>query len=106
MSVYEQVLAIARTQAAAAAGGDLNTAVALLRERGELIAGAPPAEASDQPLIRAILELDRDIATAIRRRMIAIRDEALALRQGQHALAGYGGTAQRRRDPRLVDSVG
>ena len=105
MSVYERVLEIARAQAEAASAGDVETAAALLEERGQLIATAPPAGEADEPLIRAVLELDRDIATAFRRRMLAIRDEALGLQQGQHALKSYGGTVTRRRLPRLVDRV-
>ena len=89
MSIYQRVLEIAQAQAAAAAAGDLNTATVLLEKRGTLIATAPPASAHDKPIIRAILELDRDIASAFRRRMIEIRDEALTLRNGQQALAGY-----------------
>ena len=89
MSTYERILEIAQSQAKAAASGDLNTAVQLLEKRGQLIASAPAASTSDEPTIRAILELDRDIATAFRRQMIAIRDEALGLQRGQHALSGY-----------------
>jgi len=101
MSPYARILEIARKQAAAARSGDLNTATMLLAERGELIASAPPAAAQDEPLIREVLELDRDIATAIRRRMIELRDEMLSMRQGQQALAGYG--APKPRNPRLLD---
>jgi Flagellar protein FliT len=89
MTVYEQILEITRNQADAAAAGDLNTAIALQGPRGELIAAAPPATATDEPVIRATLALDRNIATAIRERMLAIRDEMLAARKGQQALAGY-----------------
>jgi hypothetical protein len=56
-----------------------------------LVALAPRPTPQDESLIRAILELDRDIATAIRRGMLAIRDEALTARAGQKALAGYSG---------------
>src|SRR5579863_837971 len=89
MSAYDRILEIAQTQAKAAASGDINMAVALLEERGQLIASAPAASANDEPTIRAILDLDREIASAFRRQMIAIRDEALGLRRGQHALASY-----------------
>ena len=105
MSVYGRILEIAQAQADAASAGDLETAAALLEERGTLIATAPPPGQTDEPLIRAVLELDRDIATAFRRRMIALRDEALGLHQGQHALASYGGTGSRRRLPARVDRV-
>jgi hypothetical protein len=91
MTTYQQILEITRKQADAAAAGDLNTAIALQAPRGELIAAAPPATLADEPVIRATLELDRDIATAIRERMLAIRDEMLAARKGQKAVAGYGG---------------
>jgi hypothetical protein len=89
MTAYQRVLEIARQQALAASVGDLTTAATLLEERRALIAAAPPALAADHEVIRAILDLDRDIATAFRRRMIAIRDEVVATRHGQQALAGY-----------------
>jgi hypothetical protein len=90
MTVYEQILEITRKQAVAAAAGDLNMAIALQGPRGELIAAAPPATAADEPVIRATLALDRDIATAMRERMLAIRDEMLAAHRGHQALVGYG----------------
>ena|SRR5579859_3794425 len=91
MTAYEQVLDIARRQVIALEAGDVQTAAALLDERGRLIAAAPPTGPADEPVIRAILDHDRVIATAFRRRMIAIRDEVARLHHGQHALSGYGG---------------
>lgn len=91
MSVYQQVFEIAQAQAAAAAAGDLNMAVSLLERRGELIRTTPAATPADEPLIRATLDLDRDIATAIRHRMLAIREDLIRVGTGKAALAGYAG---------------
>jgi hypothetical protein len=96
MSIYEQVLAIAREQSAALANGELERAVGLLDQRAALLAGAPPPSKPEVPMVEEVLKLDRELATAIRHRMIAIRDEA---RQGQHgraALQGYSRTALHR----------
>ena len=95
MSHYERILEVTRSQAEAARAGDLERAVALLDVRSALIAEAPAPGPRDQQHIRSVLELDKDIATAIRYRMLAIRDQALASRQGQQALAGYAGAPRR-----------
>jgi hypothetical protein len=100
MTVYEQILEVTRRQAAAALADDVEGAIALMDERGRLVAAAPPPSEADHPIIRAILELERDIATSIRRRMLAIREEALASRHGQQALAGY---SSRGAGPRVFD---
>jgi hypothetical protein len=91
MSQYERILEITRIQANAAARGDLDTAIGLLDKRGDLIASAPTPSAEDERLIAEVLELEKDISTAIRLRMLAIRDQLLANRHGQQALAGYAG---------------
>jgi hypothetical protein len=96
MTVYEQVLAIARQQASALADGELDRAVSLLNRRAELLTGAPPPSESEVRVVEQILELDRELASAIRYRMIAIRDEARQGHQGRHALQGYSRTALRR----------
>jgi hypothetical protein len=94
MSPYERILEITRTQASAAAAGDLQTAISLLDQRGELIVSAPRPSADDQKLIPLILELEKDISTAFRLRMLAIRDQVLSNRVGQQALAGYAGDSR------------
>ena len=50
---------------------------------------APQPSVSDQSIISEILRLDKEIASAIRQRMLAIRDEAVSMRHGKQALAGY-----------------
>jgi|ERR1051326_629836 hypothetical protein len=89
MSAYERVLQLAREQSAAAARGDLDTAVRLLRDRAAILASAPPAEAGDADTIREILRRDRDLSGAIRKRMIDLRDRAVRSQHGRVALAGY-----------------
>jgi hypothetical protein len=96
MSVYEKVLSIAREQADALDRGELEHAVGLLDRRAELLAGAPPPTQAEVPVVEKILELDRELASAIRYRMIAIREDARQGHQGRHALQGYSRTALRR----------
>jgi hypothetical protein len=89
MSVYLQILDIAQAQAEAAGSGDLDRAAALLETRRLLMEDAPAPSARDEKLIRDILRLDKDLATAFRRRMIAIREEASGTQRGHAALHGY-----------------
>lgn len=96
MSIYEQVLAIAREQSEALGRGELERAIGLLDRRAELLEGAEPPSKPEVPLVEEILMLDRALATAIRQRMIAIRDEARQGQQGRQALQGYARTALRR----------
>ena len=96
MSIYEQVLSIARQQSEALSRGHLEYAVGLLERRAELLASALPPSQSEVPLVEEILSLDRELAAAIRHRMVAIRDEARAGQHGRQALQGYGRTSLRR----------
>ena len=86
---YAALLDLARRQVEAAGRGDVNAAMALMPARAEVLASAGPPAADDHATIREVLRLDRDLAGALRRRMIAIRDEAVGLQQGRTALAGY-----------------
>jgi hypothetical protein len=90
VSVYHQVLEIALEQSAALGRGELESATALLDRRAELLAHAPLASAAELPLVEEILQLDRKLATALRLRMIAIRDEVRDGERGRKALDGYG----------------
>ena len=89
MSAYLELLRVAEAQSAAMARGDLEGAVGLLDARAALLAQAGPPRPTDLDAIREVLRLDRDLSGAIRQRMIHIREEALASRRGQRALAGY-----------------
>jgi hypothetical protein len=104
MSTFEQVLTIAREQAAAAARGDLQTAAARLDERAALLRAAPPARPSDAAAIREILRLDHALSGMMRERMVAIRDEAMESQRGRRALDGYSHTPPAR--SRMFDAVG
>ena len=104
MNIYQQVLDIARDQAAALGRGELENAVALLDGRARLLIAAAPPRAEELPIVQEILQLDRGLASAIRERMIRIRNEALEGLQGQRALGGYGRPAPRR--PLAVDRLG
>jgi hypothetical protein len=106
MRAFEQVLQIAQEQAAAAARGDLMAAAARFEERGVLLLGAPTAEPADADAIREILRLDRELAGAIRLRMIAIRDEVKEGQRGREALTGYSYGHTPRQRARVLDAVG
>jgi hypothetical protein len=99
---YQQVLDIARQQSAALGRGELEAATALLDERGALLVGAPVPSPADVPLVEEILRLDRDLSSAIRHRMIALRDEARDGERGKQALNSYGRHLPRR--PMAIDT--
>jgi hypothetical protein len=89
VSLYRQVLDITRAQSAALSRGELETAVALLDDRAGLLADAASPSADEMPLAEEILRLDRQLSSAIRERMIAIRNEVLEGQHGRQALRGY-----------------
>jgi hypothetical protein len=102
-AAYARLLDLARDQAEAAARGDLDTAVNLLDVRAAVLEGAPAPGAADTDAIREVLRLDRDLSSAIRERMIELRDEARDSRRGNTALNGYARHVQRQ--PMAVDRV-
>jgi hypothetical protein len=97
------LLDLARDQAKLVARGDLETAVSLLDVRAALLVDAPAAGAADTDAIREVLRLDRELSSAIRERMIRLRAEVLANRQGHRALGGYARRVQRQ--PMAVDRI-
>lgn len=103
MGTYQKILDIAREQAASLGRGELDAAVALLEHRAELLVSAAPPGPEEVPFVQEILQLDRGLASAIRERMIRIRNDALEGKQGQKALGGYGRSAPRR--PMAVDRL-
>ena len=102
MSAYQQVLDIAREQSAALSRGELEVATRLLDERATLLAGTALPTVADVPIVEEILRLDRDLSSAIRQRMIAIRDEARDGERGRKALDSYGRRLPRR--PMAIDT--
>jgi hypothetical protein len=104
-SAYAALLELARRQIQAAERGDLTAAIALMPARADLLASAGAPSDADHDAIREVLRLDRDLATALRRRMIAIRNEAVGLQQGRTALAGYQPPLGERR-PRRLNALG
>ncbi|GAC1313689.1 MAG: hypothetical protein NVSMB2_02000 [Chloroflexota bacterium] len=89
MSAYHEVLALAREQVAAISRNDLDTVIRLLDDRAAVLAQVPRSAHGADGAIAEILLLDRQIAAALRERMIAIRDHVLTLNRGAEALAGY-----------------
>ena len=90
MSTYHDLLGLAEQQAEAVRRGDLETAIGLLDARGALLdrVGAPSRE--DLDAIREVLRLDRELSSALRERMIEMRNAARSLQTGRQALDGYG----------------
>ena len=103
MSLYQQVLDIAREQSAALAQGELEAANALLDQRAQLLLNALVPTPDEIPLIEEIMRLDRDLSSAIRERMIKIRNEVLDGQHGRRALDGYGRRLPRA--PLAIDRV-
>jgi hypothetical protein len=97
----QQLLELARPQAEAARQGDLDAAAEAFDTRAELLVDAPAPSASDLAAIHETLVLDRELASAIRERMIALREESLEMQRGRTALTGY--RASPIRDSVLVD---
>jgi hypothetical protein len=89
LSPYAVLLDLAHQQADAAARGDLESAIALLGDRAGILATAMPTCTQDREDMREVMRLDRELASAIRRRMIDIRNEVFGLQNGRTALAGY-----------------
>ena len=92
---------MALQQAAALGRGELEVATGLLESRAKLLVGAPVPSADEVPLIHEIMRLDRALSSAIRERMIDIRNEAVQGQHGRRALEGYGRRTPRR--PMAVD---
>jgi hypothetical protein len=101
MSIYQQVLDLAREQSEALRRGELESATALLEHRAALLVHASAPGPQEVGLVHEILRLDRDLSSAIRERMIKIRDEALESSHGRRALDGYARRTQRR--PLAID---
>jgi hypothetical protein len=102
---YAALLELAQRQVEAAERGDLSAAIALMPARADVLASAATPVRADYDAIREVLRLDRDLASALRRRMIAIRNEAVGLQQGRTALAGYQPPLGERR-PRRLNALG
>lgn len=102
---YAALLELAQRQVAAAERGDLTAAIALMPTRADVLASAGAPVGADFEAIRDVLRLDRDLASALRRKMIDIRNEAVGLQQGRTALAGYQPPVGERR-PRRLNALG
>jgi hypothetical protein len=90
MTLYAQLLEIAREQADLVGRGDLEAAIQALDARAELLAAAPEPSPADLAVIRETLTVDRELSSAIRARMIELRAEALHTQRGRGAVRGYG----------------
>jgi len=89
-NIYQQLLKLAHDQVAARQRGDLETALHIIDARARLIEGAPPASSEgDRAAIHEVLRLDRELSSAIRARMIEVRNEVAAGVRGHQALVGY-----------------
>lgn len=90
MSVFQEILEVSRAQSEALARGDLDAAMRMVQDRAVLIEHAGSAATpEDEDAIREVLRRDRDLSSAIRERMIEIRNHSRKLQQGRVALSGY-----------------
>jgi hypothetical protein len=103
MSLYQQVLDIAHEQSAALSRGELEAATALLDHRAHLLVNAVAPTPAEVPLVEEIMRLDRDLSSAIRERMIKIRNEVRDGQQGRRALDSYGRRLPRQ--PLAIDRI-
>lgn len=100
-TAYDRLLELSRRQHDAAARDDIAAVITLMNERVRILTDAKPATDSDHQTIAEVLRLDRDVATAIRKRMLAVRNEAVSLQNGRTALRGYTPPLGERRARRL-----
>src|SRR4051794_11104390 len=91
-SKYAPLLAIARHQHDLLERGDLEQAISLMDARADLIVAVGAPEPADHETLREVLRLDRELSSAIRERMVRLRNEAFEGQQGRRALTGYGRT--------------
>jgi hypothetical protein len=91
-SKYAPLLAIARQQADLLERGDIEQAISMMDTRADIIVAVGPPEPADHETLREVLRLDRQLSSAIRERMIHLRNEAFEGQQGRRALSGYGRT--------------
>jgi hypothetical protein len=89
MSAYDTVVRLARLQAEAIGGGDIDTAVRLIDRRAEILADAPPARLEDAEAIRETLALDRLVAATLAQHMASLRGELASAQRGRTALSAY-----------------
>jgi hypothetical protein len=89
MSPYAELLSLVRQQVITARDGDVVTAIGLMDARQRVLDSAAPVSAADEPLIRELLTLDRELAGYIRQRMLQLREQSLTLHRGQTAMRGY-----------------
>jgi hypothetical protein len=91
MDPFQELVRIAREQSAALARGELETAVRLLDDRAVILQSLGQARTvADENAVREVMRRDRDLSSAIRERMIDIRNRSLKLQHGRAALSGYG----------------
>lgn len=91
-SKYAPLLAIARQQHDLLERGDLEQAISMMDDRADLIVAVGAPGPADHATLREVLRLDRALSSAIRERMVHIRNEAFEGQQGRRALSGYGRT--------------
>src|SRR5690348_7272638 len=91
-SKYAPLLAIARRQSDLLERGDLEQAISMMDARADIIVAVGTPEPADHDTLREVLRRDRELSSAIRERMIRIRNEAFEGQQGRRALSGYGRT--------------
>jgi hypothetical protein len=95
---FQQLVELSQEQVDAFARGDLAAMHALMLRRGALIPDLPPVRDADRALLQEAVELDRQLADALRERMLSLRATAAQVHQRRTNLNGYrqGGAANAR----------
>jgi len=89
MSPFQQLVDLSQRQAAAFAEGEVRIMCELIAERGALIERLPAPGPADRAFVERAVALDRELASAVRDRMLTLRSTAAQLHNRQTNLNGY-----------------
>ena|SRR5579864_5425515 len=89
MSLYQQLVDLSAQQLEAFKCGDVCRMQLLMVERGALIATLPPAAEAEQALLQQAVAADRELADALRSRMLELRASAAQVQRRRTNLNGY-----------------
>jgi hypothetical protein len=88
-SSYQQLVDLSQLQVDAFAHGDIAGMQQLMAMRAPLIAQLPPPTDAERAMLQRAVDLDRDLAEALRKRMMALRSTAAQVHQRRTNLNGY-----------------
>jgi len=89
MNPYQRLLQLTQGQTEAFQRGDVRSMQLLMLERGALLAQLPSPSAAERTLLQHAVQLDRELSTALRERMLALRSAAASAHHTRVNLNGY-----------------